>query len=439
MKKHISFSYLLHKDKLMMVVSLVLAIIIWTLVVYNQGNTEQRVIGNVPVSVALTPYASEDLKLRIVDGADAVATITVEGPRSVIGVLSAQDITVTADTGAVLKEGTYTLPLRVSSSGNYKILSVVGSDGMNNAINITCDVWSEKSFALTPDNVEMPKLAVSNMESLRFGTPSLSGTAITEGMVTVTGPKSAIARITRIAALVSDEAILSETASFGADLVAYDQYDRPIDSIAFLNTEDAKVNVVVPVMQYYKEVVSLDIKNAPAALADKVSLSKETIELWAIPNELEEYMEAVRAGLVVDFDYLLADGEDVERVISLEETNGVLPFGNSVAVTVTMDLSGYTNKKVIVPISKDNVVVENCPEGYQVMVETAEPLEVVLCGPSAVLKKFDLKQLRIVVDAEDLQPVHNQKIGVRIECDNESVWTYYNDAGYKIEISITQE
>ena len=73
------------------------------------------------------------------------------------------------------------------------------------------------------------------------------------------------------------------------------------------------------------------------------------------------------------------------------------------------------------------------------MVETAEPLEVVLCGPSAVLKKFDPKQLRIVVDAEDLQPVHNQKIGVRIECDNEAVWAYYNDSGYKIEISITQE
>ena len=439
MKKHLSFSYLLHKDKLMMVVSLVLAIIIWTLVVYNQGNTEQRVIGNVPVSVSLTPYASEDLKLRIVDGADAVATITVEGPRSVIGVLSAKDITVTADTGAVLKEGTYTLPLRVSSSGNYKILSVVGSDGMNNSISITCDVWSEKSFALTPNNVEMPKLSVSNTESLRFGTPSLSGTAIADGMVTVTGPKSAIARIARIAAIVSDEATLAETASFSADLVAYDQYDRPIDSVAFLNTEDAKVHVVVPIMQYYKETVSLDIQNAPVALADKISLSKDAVELWAIPNELEEYMEVVRSGLVVDFDRLLAEGKDIERVIALEETSGVLPFGNSVSVTVAMDLSAYTNKKVTVPISADNVVVENCPEGYQVKVETSEPLEVVLCGPSSVLKKLDPKQLRIVVDADGLQPVHNQKIGVRIESDNESIWTYYNDVGYKIEISITQE
>ena len=439
MKKHLSFSHLLRKDKLMMLVSLILAIVIWFLVVYNQGNAEQRVIGNVPVTVALTPYASEDLNLRIVDGADAVATITVEGPRSVIGMLTAKDITVVADTGAILKEGTYTLPLRVSNTGNYKVLSVVGPKGTNNAISVTCDVWSEKPFALTPDNVEMPKLSVTNTEQLRFGTPSLSGTAITDGAVTVSGPKSAIARIARIAAIVSDEAQLSETASFSADLVAYDQYDRPVESISFLNTEDSKVHVVVPVMEYYKESVYLNIKNAPETLYDKVTLSKDHIELWAIPNELEEYMDVVRAGLTVDFDQLLAEKKDINNVITLDETGSVLPFGNSVTLTVAMDLSGYSNKTLSVPISTDNIVVENCPEGYIVKPETNQPLEITLCGPSSVLKKIDPKKVRIVIDGQGLQPVHNQKVPVRVEVDSDSVWAYYGVDGYKIEISIVEE
>ena len=81
MKKHISFSYLLHKDKLMMVVSLVLAIIIWGLVVYGQGHTQERVISGIPVSVTLDPWVSEELKLQIVDGADATATVRVRGAR----------------------------------------------------------------------------------------------------------------------------------------------------------------------------------------------------------------------------------------------------------------------------------------------------------------------------------------------------------------------
>ena len=124
MKKNISFSRILHKDKLMMVVSLILAIIIWVLVVYDQGNTEERSIGGIPVSVTLTPFASVDLKLRIVDGAEAVATVYVEGPRSVIAQLSKQDITVTADTSTVLTAGTYTIPIRATSNGDFDIVKV---------------------------------------------------------------------------------------------------------------------------------------------------------------------------------------------------------------------------------------------------------------------------------------------------------------------------
>ena len=39
MKKHFSFSRLLHKEKLMMLISLILAIVIWAVVDYDQGYT----------------------------------------------------------------------------------------------------------------------------------------------------------------------------------------------------------------------------------------------------------------------------------------------------------------------------------------------------------------------------------------------------------------
>ena len=53
MKKRISFSRLLHHDKLMMLVSLLLAILIWALVVYGPGNNEERELTGVPVSITL--------------------------------------------------------------------------------------------------------------------------------------------------------------------------------------------------------------------------------------------------------------------------------------------------------------------------------------------------------------------------------------------------
>lgn len=438
MKKRFSFSYLLHKDKLMMVVSLILAIIIWVLVVYDQGNTEERVISGVPVSVTLTPYASEDLKLRIVDGADAVATVRVEGSRSAVGTLSAQDITVTADTGIVLKEGTYKLPLRVTASGNCKILGVVGDDGSSSTITITCDVWSEKPFPLTAENVVMSGLTLADSEKMAFGTPSPSGAAIQEGAVIVSGPKSGISRIERVAAIISDEEKISETTSFTADLVAFDEYDRPVDSITFLNAEDGKVNVVVPVMGYHKEEIALVIKNAPEGLAEKASISQQAIELWAIPSELEEYLAEVRSGLIVDFDFLRAEGKDVTIPLELKKTGSVRPLSNSEMLNIELDLSSYTNKLVTIPLTTENVEIKNCPEGYVVELEQNMLPNVVVCGSRTVLKNLKVDQLRVVADVGGLSAGH-YTLNVRIECEDVVLWTYYGAEGYELQLGIVPE
>ena len=147
MKQRFSLNRLLHNDKLMMAFSVIVAIAIWFSVVYSAGNNAEKEITGVPISITLNDYASETLKLRVVDGAEATATVRVSGARSVIDSLSPQDITVTADTGNVIKEGTYVLQLRaVPNSGkDFSVINVVGQDGTTGTTTITCDVWSEQS------------------------------------------------------------------------------------------------------------------------------------------------------------------------------------------------------------------------------------------------------------------------------------------------------
>ena len=85
MNKRFSLNRMLRNDKLMMIVSFLLAILVWALVVYGPSNKEEQVVTGVPISITLNDYASETLKLRIVDGAEKTATVTVYGLRSVIG------------------------------------------------------------------------------------------------------------------------------------------------------------------------------------------------------------------------------------------------------------------------------------------------------------------------------------------------------------------
>lgn len=437
MKKRISFSGLLHKDKLMMLVSLVLAVIIWFSVVYGQGDIQARVITGVPVSITLSPFASEDLNLRIVEGTDAIATVRVEGKRSEVGALTAQDITVIADTSAVLNEGTFDLPLRVTSSGDYDIVSVVGEDGSRSTVTITCDMWAEKEFALTSEEVEKPNLTLSDTEKTSFGSPSLSGDAIKKGMVTVSGPKSDISRIVRVAAIIEDKKKIAETTSFIADLVAYDKHDRPVDSITFLNAEDSKVNVVVPIMEYYKEELQLQVLNAPKKVKDKVTVTPSTIELWALPTELEAYLELVRENLTIDFDQLLPERQKVTNSIELEKSTGVRPFSTSEVLHITMDFSTYSNSTVSIPLSDDNVKVLNLPKGYKAELEQSVLPNVVICGPRSMLWGISPKDIHVVVDATDLSAGHHT-LKARIELENDEMWAYYGEEGYEIQIGISE-
>lgn len=438
MKKNLTFSQLLHKDKLMMLVSLILAIVIWVLVVYDQGNTEERPISGIPVSVTLTPFASEDLKLRIVDGADAVATVYVEGPRSVIGQLSKQDITVTADTGTVLTAGTYTVPIRATVSADCDIVKVVGNDGVNATIRITCDVIHEKNFPLTSDNVEMPNLSLVDSKTMRFGMPSPSGTAIKEGNVVVSGPKTRVSSIARVAAIIQEEKQISETASFTADLVAYDAYDRPVEGITFLNAEDSQINVVVPVLHYYTEQLALNVKNAPEGLEDKVSVTPQTIELWAISSELEEYLVEVHDHLTVDFHQVLAEGKDIVLPLEMRKTSSFLPFSNSEIVQVDLDVSAYTNKSFNLSLSEENVEILNCPEGFVLEWNQAELQNVIICGSNSILRSIKADNLKVVVDLEGLSAGHHT-IKVQVLCDSAKTWTYYGENGYEVQVNIVNQ
>ena len=45
------------------------------------------------------------------------------------------------------------LAVSAVSSGDYDIVGVVGSDGVNGTVSITCDVWREQAF---PVEVDMP-------------------------------------------------------------------------------------------------------------------------------------------------------------------------------------------------------------------------------------------------------------------------------------------
>ena len=436
MKRKFSLNRLLHNDKLMMILSLLLAFIIWVSVESGTGNHMEHEIPGVPISITLNEFVSQSTNLRIVEGAEATAT--VRGPRSVVGALTAQDITVTADTGSITKEGTYVLQLRARSNSDVEVLSVVGQDGATATTTIVCDVWSEQSF---PVSVEMPNLKVSDTSVYQFGTPSISGSAVSNNNVMISGPRTDINHITRVVAKISDEQVISETAVFTAELVAYNEHDMPITTVSVVGAEDAKLSVTVPVMVYHKLPLNPIINNAPAGYKDNqnlVTVTPNEIELWSVPSELDEYINKIKQQLVVDFNQLDKDG--LTREFTLESTQSVRLLNTSETVKVKVNLSNITTRTYEVSLSDKNVRIENCPDTLAVTLKQLRLPNIRICGPSNVVNRIKASDIVLVLDMTGQTTVGQRLIKARLELPKDTAWVCYDDSsGVEVQVEITSK
>lgn len=436
MKRKISLSRLLHNDKLMMLVSLILAILIWALVVFGPSNTQEQVISGVPISVTLNDYAGETLNLQIIEGANATATVKVRGLRSVVSRLSAADITVTADTGNVIKEGTYTLPLRATSNGDYTIQSVVGPDGHNDTVTISCDVWREAFFPVT---VEMPKLTVTDKENYQIGTPVIGNGVLTDGQISLSGPRSDINRIDKVVATVSDEASIGESTVFTATLAARDESGKTIDSLTFAKAEDGVVSVTVPVLVYREMALTPTVLHVPAGYADNnqlVTVAPSKLELWGIPSEIDDYIASVQQMLTVDFDHLKPDG--LTQTISLEASEAIRPVNGKETLTLKVNTGSVTTRTFEVTLDESNFSAKELPAGHTVSTKQTK-VTVTLCGSARALNSIKASNIRLSAAMPQVTAgLQTAKARVSVP-NNDTVWAVYDDGAAGVEVLVSVE
>lgn len=438
MKRKISFHQLLQKEWLMILLSLFLAFVAWMMITSSSANVVERDITGVPVSITLNDYATETMKLRIVEGGNATATVYVKGARSVVDRLTAKDMTVVADTGNVIKEGTYALELRAVGDADYEIVRVVGGDGNSSTVTITCDVWKEQDFSVA---VTMPNVSVVDVEKNQLGTPSFDGEVITDGKVTVVGPKSDINRIDRIEARIEDKKAITEASVFDATLTAYDKKNKAITTVSFKGIEDGKVSVTVPIMVYKKLDLKPQLLHVPEGYKNQTNLytlSPKTIEVWGVPAELDDFVADLEKRLTVDFDTLNA--KNLSRKIVLESSDGIRLVNSKETINLRFNIYGVSTRTVEVPLSDKRLTISNCPKGYKVELAQNKLYNVKLCGPSWIINYINPSNIRLVLDMEDTAAVGNKVVKARLQLRQKDAWVLYgSQGGYDVQVSVTKK
>ena len=419
--------------RLTLILSFVLAVVLWAVVMSNSNNIQTRTM-TVPVHVDLTDTYAGQIGLQLTSDSDMEVSVTVRGAWSVLSSLSPNDVRVSADVSTVQKAGKQEVALLLSRNSeivNYDLVSCTPS-----ALTIDCDYWNTQSLAIEAD---ISSLKVSDESSLRLGKPVLEAVP-SDGTLTLSGPQTTLNKIQSLVARVSEQKTLSETSSFRAAIAALDAAGNevPLNNCTFAELDGTEIAVTVPVEAYKELTFTYEWLHAPEALADAASvltLSPESVKIIGPVDAVTALSDEWSLGKI-DFDNLT--NRAYEWKIPLRLADSVSVVGDEVSeVYMSLDLSDRATKTVSLPLNNNTVTFENKPAGKTASVQV-KTVSVVLYGSAASLEALSADDLSVTVDLGEATGNGLATYSGRVSVQNSpDVWVYYGQDNGGVDVYVT--
>ncbi len=432
MKSKFSLDAFLHNDRLMVIFSIIVAAVVWGTVSFGPGNVQQRTI-TATVKVDLTDTAAGYNDLRVIGEDTFTVNVVVEGTRSVIFNLDSDDLEIRPSLADIQGPGKSDVSLTVNKAGKttgYTVNSISPS-----TVTVDCDYWMSAGFTVTPD---LEALSVEDEKKQQLGDVVLDTKGLTNGRVTVEGPRTTIQKIHSVAARVDQTQTLSKTAHLKANLLALDEDGNVVDvsQCRFVGLTDSVVDITVPVWVQRKVELTYQLENVPTGISQYglVTLSQKTITLVGEEETINTVADTIGNLGVFDFDHLLPT--DANFLVELDVPTGVKVLeGDSVAVAIAVDKLATTKLAYDVK-SVDDVKVENLPEGKTITLQEQKLSDIVLCGNAATLRNIKAEDLVLTLDASSNTATGSVRYTVRVTVPKyPSVWVYHgadDAAAYKL-------
>lgn len=418
--KDLFSDWLTNKPKLM-VLSLVLAIVIWAFVALSVNSISTRTIDNIIVEIPSTGASYQSLGLDLIDSGETEykASVTVSGDRSIIGSLTSDSITVTPDFSKVTEAGTYNITLNATKNNqllNFEIKSVDPS-----RLVLTFDESVTKRFQITP-SVSGFTLADGYVVQPMVASPAY---------VTIVGSRETVDRIRKVTAEGTLMGDISSSSTVAGTIHLYDAEDNEI-STDLLRMDTATADVLVPVYREGELSFDIEFTNVPAGFDTtilKYSLSPSKISVAYAGGSAAP--ETVRTAGYVDIATLDL-GATYQFDVKLP--SGYVNLDGADSISVKFDPEGLDSRKMTVT----DIRASNIPEGYEVSILTDRISGVNVIGEAETVSGLGVGALVAVVDASLLKAENGtQSVPVDIIIpSSSSVWVL---GTYTVNVEVTRK
>ena len=369
-------SNIMEDNRILFLISLISAIVLWGYVVVYVSNQHTATIRNVPINMTYRRSAYQAMGLDIIETDITTVNVSVTGPRSVTGDLTADDIIVYPNITGVDGRGTYTLTLTAEPTSTVKNFTI--NSMSRDTLNVRLDKVISKEFPVETD-ISTVVIGKDLMADKATANPSV---------LTITGPEYKVSAIKRVVAATTAEDTLTQSIVLPGLIRLYDENGGEIDH-KLLNFDKSTVDITIPIMKEVVLPLKVEYTNVQSGFDTAVlntTLSINEIRL-AVPaqdaSNLKEFiagyidLATLQTGQPYVMDLKLPTGYRsmdeisqvnvtvsadnlVERTVNVDEIKILNDANNSIQV-LTQIISNVTvigEKEVVEGLSNGSVIAQ---------------------------------------------------------------------------------
>ena len=397
----------------MIILSLLLAILIWLVVAMTLYPSIPKTIENIPLSVDIAGSPAADSGLSVISCDVDTVDVQLVGSPTQMGNLNAENLTAYVDYENVTSTGKKTLSIKVKSDSgiNYEVKSITPSTAV-----VELDKYDTLPFEVKPK--------IPNVKYAEGKTIDPDEFTCEPDIINITGPSAQLAKISSVYAVSDRNLTLDSSYTLNSDEVQlFSEDGTRIDASSLLfDTSTFTINIPVLTQKTVKPVVQ--ILNAPtdfdqSCLDFKMSADSLTI---ASNNSFSEIPDTLDIGKIPlsDLDIGYSNTFDISSVL---ETSGMINKSGIDSITVTLNDEGLAKKEIV--LDGSSIRLSNTPnDNYDYDILT-QKLTISVIGSEGVISELTASDFTADVNLLNADTSQDQfNYDVTISClTHDNVWS----------------
>lgn len=383
------FSHLFEDNRFLLFFSFMVALMLWSYVVVYVNNQDTTIIRNVPINMQYRRSMYQSMGLDVIETDIDSVDVSVTGPRSVTGDLTADDIIIYPTITTIDGAGSYTLTLTYEKASNVKTFTI--NSLSKDSVTVRLDRVITREFPVEVD------ISTITVDSGKMADRPSANPAV----LNITGPEYKVSTIKRVVAATTSSETLAQSAVMPGTIRLYDENDSEIDH-KLLSFDKETIDITIPIMKEMTVPLKVEYVNVPDGFDTSVlnmSLSVNEIRL-AVPAQSAASLTEFVAGYI-DLATLQTDHR---YIIDIKLPTGYRSMDDIQQVNATVSSENLVERSVNVDEIK---ILNDANNSIKVLTQIISNVTVI--GDKEVVEALSHGSIIAQIDASRLSAAQGQQ------------------------------